>query len=139
MLAGLDENDLTVMRFEDYHLNFPEDGLYCRAETLARDPDLCRQFVQASLEGWRYAFAHEDEALDVVMRQVNQANRSTNRVHQRWMLNHMKPVILPDSGGAMGVLTREEYTNVAETLRQGGVIQHIPEWTAFYDDCASPR
>ena len=45
------------------------------------NPDLCRTFVKASIEGWLYAFAHEDETLDMVMKYANKANLPTNRVH----------------------------------------------------------
>ena len=49
----------------------------------------CAAFVKASLEGWRYARAHPEETLDVVMRYVEQDNLPTNRPHMRWMLGEI--------------------------------------------------
>ncbi len=49
--SGLNKNELTTFFFSDLGLNFPEDGLYCMAETLNAHPDICRKFVDASLQG----------------------------------------------------------------------------------------
>ena len=67
LAAGLDPDDLTVFALADGGLGLPEDGLYCLDDTWRRDPDLCRAVARASVEGWLYAFAHPDEALDIVM------------------------------------------------------------------------
>lgn len=134
--SGLDENELTVFFMSDHGLNFPEDGLYCLASTLAADPDLARDVVAASLEGWRYAFAHPEEALDIVMSHVNAANLPTNRVHQRWMLNRLRDIMFPDGDEtSFGALTRAEYEAVAKALTSAGVISDFPAYEDFHAPC----
>ena len=62
---------------------------------MKQHPEMCRAFVPASIAGWRYAFAHPEEALDIVMKYVNAANVATDRVHQKWMLERMRDIIQP--------------------------------------------
>lgn len=134
--AGLDPDELVAFHFHDYGLNFPEDGIYAMGKTCARDPSLCRAFVAASIEGWRYAFAHPEEAIDIVMRNLAAAHVPATRVHQKWMLNCMKDLIMPVPGGdtQIGRLDPEDYQRVAANLRENNLIRTIPSWSLFYKD-----
>jgi NitT/TauT family transport system substrate-binding protein len=136
--SGYNEDELNLFFYDDYGLNFPEDGIYCLEETLIRDRALCQDFVRASLEGWRYAFAHPDEAVDMVLKYVANANLPTSRVHQEWMLARMKDIMLPkDSDNPLGRLHQDDYTVVATELLQNGSIDHIPNYSEFYENCAT--
>jgi NitT/TauT family transport system substrate-binding protein len=127
---------LTVFFYDQFGLNFPEDGIYCLAPTLKQDPDRCRRFVQASIAGWQYAFQHPEETLDIVMQRVTAAHRPTNRVHQRWMLNRMKDIMQPPGALPLGTLTETDYLRVARELKDAGQINTIPAWNEFYENCA---
>jgi NitT/TauT family transport system substrate-binding protein len=138
--SGVNPEELTTFFMADYGMNFPEDGIYCLEETARQHPQRCRAFVAASLEGWRYAFAHPDEALDIVMRYVQAANVATNRVHQKWMLARMRDIIEPPGWEQpMGTLTPEAYARVAGVLKANGLISQIPEFSHFYRSCVGPH
>jgi NitT/TauT family transport system substrate-binding protein len=138
--SGLNEDELKTFFFDQYGLNFPEDGLYCLEETFRRDPQGCCSFVRASLEGWEYAFAHPEETLDVVMRHIQQAKIGTNRIHQKWMLAKMKDLILPSGDSAtMGRLRQEDYLRVAGEMKISGLIKEIPAYGELYANCATLR
>ncbi len=135
--AGVNPEELSTFFLADYGMNFPEDGIYCLEETYTNRPQICRSFVQASIEGWNYAFAHPEETLDIVMKYVNAANVATERVHQKWMLARMRDIILPaGSNLPMGTLQAEAYDQVAQELRENGLIDHIPSFAKFYVNCA---
>ncbi len=136
--AGLDADELSTFMLADYGLNFPEDGIYCRLETLRREPETARAFVQASLAGWTYAFDHPDEAVDIVMDRVRAASLPTNRVHQQWMLARMQELIRPPgSPRPMGALSPDGFRFVAEKLHESGIIQTIPDFQEFHDPAPS--
>jgi NitT/TauT family transport system substrate-binding protein len=138
--AGINEDELKSFFFDQHGLNFPEDGIYCLEETFKTDPDLCCRFVRASLDGWRYAFAKQEETLDVVMRYIREANVGTNRVHQQWMLERMNDLILPvGNKTVMGHLKQEDYLRVAGELKRNGIIKMIPPYGEFYATCTVPR
>ncbi len=136
--AGLNPEELTTFLLADYGLDFPEDGIYCLERTFKARPQLCRAFVQASIAGWQYAFAHPEEALDIVMKYVEAAHVPTDRMHQKWMLEHLRTMILPSGpGGPVGGLEPQDYYRTAESLKVDGTIKAIPDYSQFYCDCAN--
>jgi len=135
--AGRNEEELTTFFFVEHGLNFPEDGLYVLEDAFKRDPALYSLFVRASLAGWEYAFAHPEEALDIVMKYSNEARMATNRVHQKWMLARMKDLIMPDRVKfPTGLLDEKDYDMVARELQKSGMIKNIPPYGDFYVNCS---
>ena len=134
--AGLNPDELVTFFFHEYGLNFPEDGIYTLEETFRKDPHLCEAFVRASIEGWKYAFAHPEEALDIVMENLKKEHIPATRVHQKWMLERMEDLILPPDGPvSMGILQPEDYRKVAQALKEHGLIEEMPEFTSFHRKC----
>jgi len=132
---GLNADDLTPLFFNDAGLSFPEDGIYCLEETARERPDLCRRLVRASLKGWRYAFAHKDEALGIVLARMKAAKVPCSRAHQRWMLERMEDVTLAEDG-AMGVLRRADFERVTAALVETGFMDNPPNYADFYKGAA---
>lgn len=132
--SGLERDELNLVFFRDNsELNFPEDGIYCLEKTYEDDPQTCEQFVQASLKGWRYAFHHADEALNIVMKYTDEANVGTNRAHQKWMLDRMHDLIMPaGSEGDFGKLDPKDYSRVGNVLQDLGFIRTVPPFDEFY-------
>ena len=89
--------------------------------------------VTASLEGWLYAFDHEEEALDIVMKHANAAHTGTNRAHQRWMLARMKDLIIPRGNrSVLGKLDPADYEGVAKVLKALDLTKKTPPFSEFY-------
>jgi NitT/TauT family transport system substrate-binding protein len=132
--SGLDPDELVTFFFDQYDLNFPEDGIYCLEATFERRPALVSGFVAASWEGWDYAFTHPDEALDIVMRSMAAAHLPANRVSQRWMLNRMKDLMIrrDDEVSPTRTLSQADYERVARLLRDDGWIDHAPSFETFF-------
>lgn len=131
--SGYDAEELTTFFFSEHDLNFPEDGIYTLEETFQNKPDFCRAFVKASIEGWMYAFKHPGEALDVVLKYAKEASVPANRVHQKWMLEKIRDLILVDNSTEIsGILMADDYYRVAEELKDAGIIDKIPAFDTFY-------
>lgn len=131
--AGVDPVELTTFYLRDHELDFPEEGIYCRAGDLARDPTPCRRFVEASLAGWREAFAHPDDAVALVMHEMIDAHLGTNGAHQRWMLARMRDLMPLGSG----TLSPGDYRRTAEALRARGVLLSLPAYGDFHQPLAA--
>ncbi len=136
--AGVDPDQLVVFHLSDLGFNVPEDGIYCMESTFQKDPRTCRSFVEASIEGWRYAFAHPREALNIVMKYVNEAQIATNREHQKWMLQYLRKVIdLPPPGGSPVGVKKSDYMAICAQLMSSGLIHHIPAFSKLFQNCAA--
>ncbi len=137
LAAGLNPEELTTFFFHEHGLNFPEDGIYVLERRFKQDPEMCRSFVRGSIEGWLGAFAQKDKTLDMLMKNLKREYLPANRAHQRWMLERMKDLILPSEKSELSVqLLPGDYGRVATSLHASGLIDRIPEFTSFYQDCS---
>lgn len=131
--SGINENELNKFFFADYGLNFPEEGIYCSEEFYDKNPDLCRYFVEATLEGWKYAFEHPDFAIDVVIKHIKKVNLPVNKSHQQWMLGRMNDLMFTSNKlSDFGVLQINDYLLVARKLYEEKLIDHIPSYYELY-------
>ena len=130
--TGLDPGELSVISLHEHGMNFPEDGIYTLEKNLRKDPALTKAFVAASLEGWRYSFEHPDEALDIVIRYMREAQVPANRTHQKWMLDRMRDLTMPGTPqDTPGLLKVQDYKAVGSALLKGGLIPYFPDYTLF--------
>jgi len=130
---GLNPDEMVTFRFSDMGQNLPEDGIYCLASTYREDPELARSLVKATVQGWEYAFAHPDEALDIVLDVMKKNNVRANRAHQRWMLNRMRDIIRPgDRENVSTDLSGETYEAVVRNMLDSGFIRSAPEYERFF-------
>jgi len=131
--SGFNPDELNTFFFSDYGLNFPEEGIYCSKEFYEANPEICKQFVAATLEGWKYAFEHPEEAIKIMLKHINEAKLPINKTHQRWMLAKMKDLIFPaNKMDNFEKLPKDNYLLVANKLREGGFINEIPEYDSLY-------
>lgn len=130
--SGMNPDELVTFFFSDYGLNFPEDGIYTLEKTLKTDPAKVEAFVEATREGWQYAFTHQEEAVDIVIQYMQAAHLPANRVHQKWMLARMQDLFAMGPSGEFGILQKEDYENVSNELINAGLIQSIFDYRQFY-------
>ena len=130
--SGVDPEELNVLSLNEQGANFPEDGIYTLEKNILKDHLLVNAFVAASLEGWRYAFDHPDEALDIVIKYMREAKLSANRIHQKWMLDRMRDLIVPSTvQWKFGLLKEQDYQFVGSELRKAGLIRDYPDYRIF--------
>jgi NitT/TauT family transport system substrate-binding protein len=131
--SGYDPEDLNVFFFADYGLNFLEDGIYCLSDKLKKDPEVCANFVKATLEGWRYAFSHREEAINIVLKRAKEEKLPVNRVHQEWMIDRYKDLYLPEGKTDFNnSLSESDYLFVGKVLKEGKLIKEVPPFNNFY-------
>lgn len=130
--SGIDPEELNAVFLSDQSMNFPEDGIYTMKKTLRKDPALATAFVTASLEGWRFAFDNPDEALDIVIKYMREAHLPANRIHQKWMLERMRDLMMPvNPQGTLGYLMEQDYQAVGHAIQQNGLIREYPDYNTF--------
>ena len=91
--SGIDEKDLYIHKLSDMGLTLPEDGIYCLKSYYAKNKKTCRDFMEASTEGWQYAFNHIDEAVRICLEYMKGSNYYSNYEIQSLMLRSIKNII----------------------------------------------
>jgi NitT/TauT family transport system substrate-binding protein len=134
---GLNPEEMNTFFFSDLDLNQPEDGIYCLESTLNASPKAAAALVKASAEGWLYAFAHQDETVDVILAAMKQANIRANRAHQKWMLARMQDIILSEGNSNLVTrLKKNDFMQTKKTLLSNDVIETDISYTDFYKEAA---
>lgn len=128
---GINAEELDVFFFTDYGLNLPEDGIFCTEEFYKNNEVACQNFAKATLEGWEYAFEHEEESLELVVKYMQEANVPANITHQKWMFNRMYDVFISENNKMNGRLLKQDFLNIAEILLGSGKIKTIPDFDNF--------
>jgi NitT/TauT family transport system substrate-binding protein len=131
--SGYNPDELVTFFYSDYGLNFPEEGIYVYEEMYNKNPDLCRRFMQASLEGWMWCFDNPDKALRLVEKYMKSAKIPVNNSHQNWMLSVFKDFMLDNNSGTINTeLSEKDYNLVVKTMKQTGTIKKAPDYNSFY-------
>ncbi len=131
--SGYDPDELNTFFFADYGLNFPEDGIYCSGELYRTNPEICQQFIAATLEGWNYAFAHPDESAEIMVMHIRDAGLPANKAHQKWMLARMQDLIFTSKDTTnFDKLSEQNYEFVCEKLKEVQLITDTPPFDSFY-------
>jgi NitT/TauT family transport system substrate-binding protein len=131
--SGYNPDELNTFFFADNGLNFLEDGIYCLSNKLKKDPKLCSDFVQATIEGWMYAFDNPEEAVEIVVNYAKEAKQPVNRTHQRWMINRYRDLYIPKGQTTINTaLSEKDYQFVADVLDENGLITLVPSYDDFY-------
>jgi NitT/TauT family transport system substrate-binding protein len=130
---GINPDELSVFYFKDYDLNFPEDGIYCTQKTYEENPELSKAFVEASLEGWKYALANPDETLSVIKVIQEAANVRSNKTHSSWMLQCMSENIQPQEKKVTpGMLMESDFNLTVDFLFRNQYIRSKPNYFLFF-------
>lgn len=103
---------------EDFGIDMYADVLVTRQDVISRDHELVRLFVKATLEGWEWAVANQEEAVDITMDYA----RDSTREHQRDMLEETALLIKRSQATKIGHINFSKWIRTYTILRQYGVI-----------------
>ncbi len=124
--AGLKKEELVVFPIADFGYNMPEDGIYTNQNLFENEPELCKHFTEASLQGWKLATEHPEEALAVTMSHHKRSSMPTEKSHQQRMLNEVINLV-GNVEQHKGKLSAEDFRRTTNVLQQIDMIkQSIP-------------
>ncbi|WP_372085322.1 ABC transporter substrate-binding protein [Tistrella mobilis] len=137
--AGMPADELITFKYQDQGVATLEDGLYTLEKSL-QDPAMVEKlgrFVKASVKGWEYAAAHQDEAVEIVL--DNDTTGAQTEEHQTRMMQEVAK-LLDGSKKGMGYLAPDDFQRTVKVLlgaKSAPVITKDPgeaAWThAVYD------
>jgi NitT/TauT family transport system substrate-binding protein len=128
--GGYKPSDLIVFNYEKEGVATLEDGLYAMEPKL-KDPafvEKMAKFVKASVKGWDYAKAHEDEAVKIIL--ATDSTGSKTEKDQKRMMGEIAKLLAPGTEE----LDPKDYDRTVGILMSGKsdpVITKKPEgaWT----------
>jgi len=68
--------DFTIFDPKDYGYDFYSDILFTSQDMVKNDPNTVKNFRNASLKGWEYAYSHTPEIIDLILKKYNTQSRT---------------------------------------------------------------
>lgn len=97
-----------------YGIDFYGDVLFTSQAELQKNPDQVAAFYQASMAGWRYAMAHPEEIIDIIINKyAPQKSREHLRFEARTIRNLMQPDIIE-----IGHMNPGRWLRIAEVMTE---------------------
>lgn len=125
--AGVKKEDLVVFNYGELGMNLPEDGIYVNESLVKKDPALCHKFMEATFEGWKYAFDHKDETAKFMTGLANNTEFKTTEKKQRTMLDEVERLIDLDSFD----LKKTDFETAQEVLKSTRIIKKDLDMDTF--------
>jgi NitT/TauT family transport system substrate-binding protein len=138
-LAGLDDDDLTIINPSDYGISVPHGALLTNQQWLTNNKDAAVRFVRATIKGWDYAFEHADEAAGVAAKSAlaagGEAATKDLEQLQRMSIAEMQRLHYPEGFDKANHAKIDPaiYAEVAGIVKEFGLVKNDPDVTAAYD------
>lgn len=117
---------------EQYGFDFYSDILFTTEQEIRRHPKRVQGFLNATLKGWEYAFAHIDETAQLIRERYNGQNKSyESLVYEGTVLKELAyKGNLP-----LGVMSLEKFRRISDIYKVMGVPQNEDRFQGFlYED-----
>lgn len=132
--SGIKPDELNVIDYRSYGLDFPGDTLFTSRKLLKENPDLCKRMLRASLKGWQYAVEHPEEAVDITLKYDTSGIQK--RDHQLVMMHEIaKLVQVP--GRPLGQTDLGAVSRMVKTLHQFGILTQVIRPEDIYQEIIS--
>jgi NitT/TauT family transport system substrate-binding protein len=95
----------------DYGVNLYADTLFTTEGMIRDHADLVKRFVAATLEGWNYAIAHQDEAVGFTLMQSGQLKENHEAAMMKASVDSLKPDDQP-----VGSMDRSKWQEMQDLL-----------------------
>jgi NitT/TauT family transport system substrate-binding protein len=121
--SGIRAEDVTIINYADYGLDFPGDVLFTSKAIAKESPSLCAHMLRASLRGWQYAIEHPEEAVDIVLKY--DASHTQTRKHQLTMMQEIAKLVRV-ANRPIGYTDRADILRVIDALNTYKILNAAP-------------
>jgi NitT/TauT family transport system substrate-binding protein len=120
--AGVPLSDLTIFKPADYGANIIHGVIMGTDKIIQSNPAAVTKFVQATLKGWEYAYAHPYQAISIVLAAAGPSGGT--RAYQTAGLMAMKAIQWPNGVAPpnWGQIPLGVYQQNAQVVQSNGVV-----------------
>lgn len=88
--------EINIMRPEEYGVDFYGDNLFTTRDFAYADTDITDDFIEASLNGWKYALSHQNELIDYILTLPDVKAYGVTRQDLVTEAGQIRKLIMPD-------------------------------------------
>ena len=128
-----------ILNPSNYGTEFYDVNLFTSREELINHPKRVKNFTDASIKGWKYALAHKEEIIDLILKKYNTQHKSREALEfeATQIQNMILPNIFP-----LGSIDIKRVKVMAESFKEMGLLpQDTPLMLGnfIYDDKEHPK
>ena len=94
-------------------------NLYTSAKEVKINPQRVKNFKEATIKGWKYAFANQDETVELILKKYNTQNKTKEALH--YEAAKIKNVMLPEVY-EIGSIDENRVKTIAENFKDLGLV-----------------
>lgn len=130
--SGVSPDELNVIDMNDEGVAMLEDNLFANSDWLKDNKEIAAKFVKASIKGWQYAVENQEEAVDIIMKHVEDG--STTKEHQLVMMEEVAKLVVPEGfdPANIGIIDEKMYQQTADIALKYGVIKKPADITKSF-------
>jgi NitT/TauT family transport system substrate-binding protein len=124
-------NNIKLFLPDDSGVTTQQDSLVTSEKIVKEKPELAQAFLDATLKGWKYAFQHKPEAIDIVIA----AGSGLERKHQELMLDEIERLMTAKLGSSegLGAIDLKAIADVQDSLIKFGALKTPVDLKAAFD------
>ncbi len=115
---------------DQYGIEFYADVIFTSEMFMNQQPKATEDFVEATLEGWRYAMAHPEEIIEVI---ISKYPSDKSKSHLRYEANVLRSLMMPDLV-PIGHMNIERWEKAEKQLQEIGAINRSVDMEQFIYD-----
>lgn len=134
---GMKPEEMIVFPFAKHKVNLIGDGLYTTQSYLKNNRETVRAVRRAVLRGWEYAFAHEEETIQCVLRYSDAWGFRTNKYYQLKMLHIVHKLMRPQEDAEhqeWGYLSRKDFEHARSIAEDAGLPVQNERYETFFQE-----
>ncbi len=106
---------------KDFNFDFYEQLIFTSKEFANKNPKLVKDFYDASIKGWEYAFKNIEEVAKLVFEKYNPQNKSLESLI--FEAKEMKKLVY-DNNNKIGTITKDKINLIANTYKVLGLMKN---------------
>uniref|UniRef100_UPI0040485BEA ABC transporter substrate-binding protein n=3 Tax=Aliarcobacter sp. TaxID=2321116 RepID=UPI0040485BEA len=106
---------------KDYGFDFYENIIFTSHEFALKNPDVVKNFYDATIKGWEYSFNNIEEISKLIFEKYNPQNKSIENII--FEANEMKKLAY-DKNGKIGTITEEKINLIINTYKLMGLMKN---------------
>lgn len=130
LAVRLEDSTIQAVPYHTWNVSALNMGLIVHPETIEKDPQLVRDFIAATAEGWRYMIEHPQESSDMGIKYFPLSDRDVLEEG----IKATVPLIYTDSsqGKPLGWMAEADWAKTVKLISQYGESNAVQDLDAYY-------
>ena len=121
--------EYTMFHPKDYGFNFYGDILYTSSQYINNNPKVVKDFFEASLKGWEYAFNNTNKTVELIYKKYNSQNKTKSDLLKE--ANILKKLLYDKTDNQIGGLDKDRLQLIVDVYKILGFIHQDIDLDSF--------